>query len=126
MVYLPFPTTPIAGPFPPGVICLGRDITLNGGTLRMNANVTIHFNRQFMIGPNGATIDTQNFPNVSHAASNENHGPGDLTKIGSWDFYRRCTVWQQHDVDRSANYQGRYLANPQNGFGILRSKSRGG
>jgi autotransporter-associated beta strand protein len=65
----------------------GRDITLDGGTLRLNANVTINSNRQFMFGPNGGTIDTQSFPNSSYVFAEMNHGPGDLTKIGTGTWY---------------------------------------
>jgi fibronectin-binding autotransporter adhesin len=65
----------------------GRDITLDGGTLRLNANVTINFNRQFMFGPNGGTIDTQSFPNSGYGFSHLNHGPGDLAKLGTGTWY---------------------------------------
>lgn len=64
----------------------GRDITLSGGTLRLNASITIS-NRRFMFGPGGGTIDTQSFPNSTFGFSHENHGPGDLTKLGTGTWY---------------------------------------
>src|SRR5205085_1622986 len=71
----------------PASFSFGRDITLDGGTLRLNASVTINQHRAFMIGPDGGTIDTQSFPNSSYGSSQENHGAGDLTKLGSGSWY---------------------------------------
>ncbi len=77
------------GAIPDAITPWGRDVTLNGGTLRFNANANINNNRGMMIGPHGGTIDTQSFTNPAGyaAVAGGFHGPGDLTKIGSGTFY---------------------------------------